>query len=687
MTTSTHSLSCAEMSGHASNPIHIESDSSSDTETKVLEKLLSKQQPTTAKIPVTGVGDNFTWSSPGFTIGTSQQIELWKQRRSSRLSSASKQSSGSIRSVSSTSTKTDTEFDSPISTPTHGTSPPTSPDEDFSTSDADNGTPSGKSSLQNPGRKVSGTTKSDMSTITINKRKRSSGGPTATLGNPKRGNLSVGNLKTPVALRQRVCSGPDSKPRCNRGLNSQETSSVSTDNDCDLSTDLEGPTLTETSISTVRSEEVELAKVSVTQPLRQLKRPSVWNSPYGINMKGSSLEDRSVSFDNAASMVDWEPSSPPILSDTVPGPALASIRTSNSATLRYRCDASSASTEDRDLVNDSSTASVLFSVHENVSLFPTQDEPYASSTPRTVNIPQTGIAEPLQTVGATVDSLFDVEEPTREAAIPEETYPKFSKFHEEDLAPSDLKTKLFEMISKQQIPKSKIRETTKRKDGDGLGSIYIYTSASCPGFFKVGKTEGPPRERVKKWRKCGLEISYLGDCHEKRFKHFDIVERLVQAELYNFRRKFTCRKDKKHGKPTTHTEWFEIDGVTLLKVVKRWQKWIIEAEPFDSEGKVAPRWIWRKNRMAQCSTDIDLAKWTEPMVGWELWKYRGYWETVMFATMVKEMKSLRKGLTDAQQLMSIAITWSLFWYMLGLRLGSTSFILLAVYTVWILSGR
>jgi hypothetical protein len=96
----------------------------------------------------------------------------------------------------------------------------------------------------------------------------------------------------------------------------------------------------------------------------------------------------------------------------------------------------------------------------------------------------------------------------------------------------------------------------------------------------------------------------------KKFWLFEIVEKLLQADLLNERRKFRCNKCKNpKGNFVEHGEWFEISEEGLQSVEK-WRKWIMESRPYNKNGTLRAGWVWKLNQ-ATSTADLDWTVWFE----------------------------------------------------------------------------
>ncbi|PVH86309.1 hypothetical protein DL98DRAFT_650338 [Cadophora sp. DSE1049] len=150
------------------------------------------------------------------------------------------------------------------------------------------------------------------------------------------------------------------------------------------------------------------------------------------------------------------------------------------------------------------------------------------------------------------------------------------------------------------------------------GFIYIFKSDECPGHVKIGKTKQKPEIRISQWSKgCKFTCIHVAHPDDKSFYHYGVVEKLVEAELWNMRRKFKCGECKykashehnlgKRG-PTEHGEWYEITETHALEIVQKWRKWIVEREPYLQTGVLRQHWKW-KHDQAMKGGDVDWVKW------------------------------------------------------------------------------
>ena len=121
---------------------------------------------------------------------------------------------------------------------------------------------------------------------------------------------------------------------------------------------------------------------------------------------------------------------------------------------------------------------------------------------------------------------------------------------------------------------------TDKKESD-FGYIYMLSMAERPRFVKIGRTKRPIAKRMKNINRCiPYTLKALNNDDFCPVANHTRVEKLIHAELYNYRRKFPCRcgqnshdGDANDGM-VQHGEWFEIDMNRATKTVARWRSWM-----------------------------------------------------------------------------------------------------------------
>ncbi|KAL2786941.1 meiotically up-regulated gene 113-domain-containing protein [Aspergillus keveii] len=148
--------------------------------------------------------------------------------------------------------------------------------------------------------------------------------------------------------------------------------------------------------------------------------------------------------------------------------------------------------------------------------------------------------------------------------------PDFVEYHPPDKPRLSVAEKLEKFIVAPLTP----------ADADHSGHIYIYQCKGKFGYYKVGLTTDLA-PRLQSWEKqCGRELmSYFPRSEEDLLPvpHISRVEKLIHAELAEYRRKEECCKATTCGK--AHQEWFQVEEQHALRVVRKWIAWM-RKEPY-----------------------------------------------------------------------------------------------------------
>jgi hypothetical protein len=291
--------------------------------------------------------------------------------------------------------------------------------------------------------------------------------------------------------------------------------------------------------------------------------------------------------------------------------------------------------------------------------------------------------------------------------------PKLQNFHSIVAPINEIKKNILDIIENRGKTKGKKQALY---NGDP-GFIYIFTSPIYPGHVKIGKTQRKSEDRVRKWAtQCKFTCHHVKDLCDRRFRYHSTVEKLVQEELCNDRRKFRCWKCKtgtvhrlnvndKRGKSdkenlhegdpeevepqeaepqeggTDHGEWYEISENRALYVVERWRKWIIEETPYKNDGTLNEQWLWKHG----CTND------STAMVDWDEWVHSSQVETLRYAIHYadKELRDLWPHLMPVLKSAGFLIVMMgiMVWHVLGRGYLGSIFGLASVFVAFSLSIR
>ncbi|KAL9120130.1 MAG: hypothetical protein Q9187_003312 [Circinaria calcarea] len=216
-----------------------------------------------------------------------------------------------------------------------------------------------------------------------------------------------------------------------------------------------------------------------------------------------------------------------------------------------------------------------------------------------------------------LDSNFSGEvRPIPETSQVLDAVPSFERYHEENMQPNSINNELFRQIRRRELEK-KVDAGNILPSNTDLGYIYIFTLPSCPRFIKIGMTIQVPKDRVSQQKyHCKQPYNIVEDPHDKPFRGYGAVEKLIKVELHNLRRKFVCGKCKTTNKQVAreHGEWFEISEEKALEVVERWRQWMVKGKPFDSNGVLTPFWVRRYEEAIQDPTNVRWEEWLCPPI-------------------------------------------------------------------------
>jgi hypothetical protein len=286
-------------------------------------------------------------------------------------------------------------------------------------------------------------------------------------------------------------------------------------------------------------------------------------------------------------------------------------------------------------------------------------------------------------------------------------YPAFRRYREEFYDKKQIEAKLILRMRKGAKQKQKDDAPEPQQEENGTprrrkpsnsgkshkdkGYIYVYSSTSpvCKDkYFKTGWTAAQdPKGRENQQKDCGMEIYSVEDKLQRAFYFSGLVDVLIQIELHEERRKFSCSEHKgKHGGPVVHEEWYEIEPERLLKVIEKWRSWITESDPYDWDGSLKPRWVWKLDLLDKNREGVDLDYILQPFTWWQDLSYR--WDVAV--------KYCDKISCQGAKFLKITADTALFLFMffvfillvcqLGINAGSFCFVTFVV-GLWLFLSR
>ena len=239
-------------------------------------------------------------------------------------------------------------------------------------------------------------------------------------------------------------------------------------------------------------------------------------------------------------------------------------------------------------------------------------------------------SEPLHTPPKESSSRFNLE-----VKSPSHPSLRFQNYYQESKSARGVAHSTFAVMEKQ----------LKSKWDLGEGRVHALSMKDHPGYIKIGRTTQAIMKRLDQIQRCMVfKLTSANDDDHCPIPNHGRVEKLIHAELRNYRRCFPCavckprHKKQIQGKKSrtvghscdglkAHGEWFEIDQAKALEVLGRWRKWI-SMGPY-SDGSLRPREQSRINYYAnnprrmgtmETVTGNDW-RWDEFMIdpGWRYW--------------------------------------------------------------------
>ena len=258
------------------------------------------------------------------------------------------------------------------------------------------------------------------------------------------------------------------------------------------------------------------------------------------------------------------------------------------------------------------------------------------------------------------------------------------KFYSKTKCDNTIKTEILEKIRGHSTKASGVLSKDSKKDE---GYIYVFESTIYNGYVKIGRTKNPIGDRMNKWGKCEIGCLYIKDPENTKFRHYELVEKLIHTELSNYRRRYKCKtcgsgyklNPNKRDQHVSHEEWFEIDKDKALQVVERWRRWVIEREPYTPYGKLRDFWDWKCQEAAR-DKNYDLTNWHRTNDSWihEVWSYACFWTDQRLKTMEPQFADL----ANLQVPLCSLLLFSIFWQFGFGIVGCGIFVFAITATIW-----
>ena len=274
------------------------------------------------------------------------------------------------------------------------------------------------------------------------------------------------------------------------------------------------------------------------------------------------------------------------------------------------------------------------------------------------------------------------------AADDELQYPVFERYHAVAYQQKDIQAELIRIIN----PKfAKMRAANKLE----RGYIYVLSfpsriRAAGAGteqkyeYFKVGYTRATPIKRILQQNKCGFPVIAIPDEKQRSFNFAGIVDDLIKCDLREYRRRFPCKfhtRTKAGASCSKHGEWYECEVKRVLDCIEKWRGWVTKCDPFDPEGLLKPRWVWKLAILDQGKDGVDLDSVIQPFTWVEDLLYSMYWLTQQCRDLYAKRNELSTVMKNSPLLVFLSLFGLSLFYAQGLQPSSVCLALLVTIAV------
>ncbi|EUC43105.1 hypothetical protein COCMIDRAFT_76994, partial [Bipolaris oryzae ATCC 44560] len=126
------------------------------------------------------------------------------------------------------------------------------------------------------------------------------------------------------------------------------------------------------------------------------------------------------------------------------------------------------------------------------------------------------------------------------------------------------------------------------EDDRTKGFIYVLQD---PGrkesVWKIGYTKRVYNERIDEHSNCCNFEPFIAHVSAQAIQNCKLLEKLIHRDLCHKVRYRSCP-----NKIKGHTEWFEVSEEVAVQTVKKWERFIHEEKPYDSQGNLNVVWSY-----------------------------------------------------------------------------------------------
>ncbi|KAJ5057933.1 hypothetical protein J3E72DRAFT_147426, partial [Bipolaris maydis] len=147
---------------------------------------------------------------------------------------------------------------------------------------------------------------------------------------------------------------------------------------------------------------------------------------------------------------------------------------------------------------------------------------------------------------------------------------------------------------------SRIRKQMSEHDRK-KGFIYVFQDKNHPeSVFKIGVTERPYNERLEEHSKCCKFEQDIAHVSAQVIQNSKLLEWLIHRDLcYEVRYRSCPNKTK------GHTEWFAVSKEMAVQTVKKWERFMHEERPYDSQGNLNVVWEYVFEQRSPAALGVD----------------------------------------------------------------------------------
>ncbi|EMD64694.1 hypothetical protein COCSADRAFT_59999, partial [Bipolaris sorokiniana ND90Pr] len=143
--------------------------------------------------------------------------------------------------------------------------------------------------------------------------------------------------------------------------------------------------------------------------------------------------------------------------------------------------------------------------------------------------------------------------------------------------------------------RTKLSEHDRKK-----GFIYVFRDENRKeDVWKIGVTERVYNERMEEHINCCKLKPVVAHVSAQVIQNCNLLERLIHRDLcYEVRYRSCPNKTKGHN------EWFAVSKDMAVETAKKWERFIHEGKPYDSQGNLNVVWSYVLEQRSPAALDV-----------------------------------------------------------------------------------